>query len=163
MTRKIQYVVGPVLLLAFCLFQTSCVTTKPISVGPWELKDVNGRTVKSSDFDGKIVLLNFWATWCPPCREEIPTFNDLYKANKDRGLVIVGVAMDEEGASVVSEFMKKKPMDYPVVIGEQKLLDTFGIQVIPTTFVIDRQGKTVATQVGKATREEFEKYLAPLW
>ena len=129
----------------------------------WELKDTDGKPIKSSDFAGKVVVLDFWATWCPPCKAEIPGFVELQKNYSDKGLVIVGVSLDEQGPAVVKPFMKQFGMNYPVVMGDDKIIEDFGgIQAIPTTFVIDRSGKITAKHVGFAPVETFEQEIAPL-
>jgi len=129
----------------------------------WELKDVDGKTVKSSDFDGKVVILDFWATWCPPCKAEIPGFVELQKKYSDQGLVVIGVSLDEQGPAVVKPFMKQFGINYPVVMGNQQIVEAFGsFEGIPTTFVIDRSGKIGASHTGFAPKEFFEKAIAPL-
>jgi thiol-disulfide isomerase/thioredoxin len=132
-------------------------------VPAWELKDVDGKTVKSSDFDGKVVILDFWATWCPPCRKEIPGFVELQKQYGDKGLVVVGVSLDEQGPGVVKPFMKQFQINYPVVMGDAKIVQDFGgIEGIPTTFIIDRSGNVIAGHTGFTSQETFEKEVAPL-
>ncbi len=129
----------------------------------WQLKDLNGKPVNLSDFKGKVVILNFWATWCPPCRQEIPGFIALQKQYADKGLVIVGVSLDEGGAAVVNSFVKKMRINYPVVMGDQKTAAAYGgIQVVPTTFVIDKNGKIAAQHDGGADRATFEGEIKPL-
>lgn len=129
----------------------------------WELKDVDGKKVQSADFKGKVVVLDFWATWCPPCRAEIPGFVELQKQYGDKGLVIVGVSLDEEGPSVVKPFMKKYKINYPIVMGDQKIVEAFGgVTGIPTTFVIDREGQIISKHVGFAEKSVFEKEIRPL-
>lgn len=136
---------------------------EPPSAPNWHLQNLEGKPVKLSDFRGKVVLLNFWATWCPPCREEIPDLISLQKQYGPRGLVVVGVAMDEGGAAVVQPFVKKMGINYPVVAGDQKTADAYGgIEGIPTTFVIDRSGKVVAGHEGGADRATFEADIKPL-
>jgi thiol-disulfide isomerase/thioredoxin len=129
----------------------------------WELKDADGKVVKSSDFDGKVVILDFWATWCPPCKAEIPGFVELQKQYGDKGLVVVGVSLDEQGPGVVKPFMKQFEMNYPVVMGDAKIVQDFGgIEAIPTTFVIDRSGNIATRHVGYVPKETFEKEITPL-
>ena len=129
----------------------------------WQLKDLDGKPVKLSDFKGKVVILNFWATWCPPCRKEIPTFVSLQKQYADKGLVIVGVSLDEKGPGVVKPFVAKMGINYPVVMGDPKTAaDYGGIAVVPTTFVIDRNGKVAAEHQGDAERATFEAEIKPL-
>ena len=129
----------------------------------WVLQDVNGKTVKSSDFAGKVVILDFWATWCPPCRAEIPGFIDLQKKYGDKGVAVIGVSLDQEGPSVVEPFMKKLGMNYPVVMGDDQIVQDFsGIEGIPTTFIIDRSGNVVGKHVGYGDEEAFEAEIKPL-
>jgi thiol-disulfide isomerase/thioredoxin len=134
-----------------------------LSAPVWELKDLDGKMVKSSDFDGKVVILDFWATWCPPCKAEIPGFIELQKKYAAKGLVVVGISLDEQGPSVVKQFMDQFGMNYPVVMGNLKIMQDFGGAGLPTTFVIDRSGKIVAKHVGFASKETFEKEITPLF
>lgn len=129
----------------------------------WELKGVDGKPVKSSDFAGKVVILDFWATWCGPCRMEIPGFIELQKQYADKGLVVVGVSLDQDGASVVKSFMDKTGINYPVVLGDETIVNAFGgVEGIPTTFIIDRNGQIVGKHVGYAAKAEFESEIKPL-
>ncbi len=129
----------------------------------WELKNLDGQPVKLSDFRGKVVLLNFWATWCPPCRREIPEFFDLQKSYGDKGLVIVGVAMDEGGTKVVKPFVSRLGINYPVVIGDAETASAYGgIEALPTTFVIDQNGQIITEQEGGADRSTFEAEIKAL-
>lgn len=129
----------------------------------WQLKDLDGKPVKLSDFKGKVVLLNFWATWCPPCRREIPAFVSLQKQYAAQGLVIIGVSMDQGGPAAVKPFIKKMEINYPVVMGDEKVAAAYGgIQVVPTTFIIDKAGKVAAQHEGDAERETFEADIKPL-
>ncbi len=139
-------------------------TTTQNRVAPdWRLTSLDGKAIKLSDFKGKVVVLNFWATWCPPCRREIPDFVALQKQYADKGLVIIGVSLDEGGAAVVKPFVKKMGINYPVVMGDQKTIAAYGgIQVVPTTFIIDKTGKVAAQHEGGADRATFESEIKPL-
>jgi thiol-disulfide isomerase/thioredoxin len=129
----------------------------------WELKDPDGKPVKSSAFKGRVVILDFWATWCGPCRSEIPGFVELQKRYGAKGLTVVGVSLDEAGAKVVKPFMKQFGIQYPVVLGDEKIVrDYGGIAGIPTTFVIDRQGVIAAQHPGFAAKQVFESEIKPL-
>ncbi len=129
----------------------------------FELKDLEGKTVKLSDFKGKVVLLNFWATWCPPCREEIPDLVALQNEYKDKGLVVLGVSLDQNGPAQVKSFVSRMKINYPVVIGDEKMAMSYGsIQAIPTTFYIDRAGKIAGMHEGGADKEMFEQAVKPL-
>lgn len=127
------------------------------------LSNTDGKQVKLSDFRGKIVILNFWATWCPPCREEIPGFVKLQKEYKN-DLVILGVSLDTGSKGDVVPFMKKFKMNYPVLFGSTEVVrDYGGIQSIPTTFIIDQKGNIVNNFIGfrneSIFKTEIEKML----
>ena len=129
----------------------------------WSLKDLNGKEISFSQLKGKVVIVDFWATWCPPCRAEIPGFVELYKKYEKDGLVIVGMSLDEKGASVVKPFVKKQKMNYPVVLADDKIADAFGgVKSIPSTFIINRKGQIVQQHVGFADKKEFEKEIKAL-
>jgi peroxiredoxin len=129
----------------------------------FELKDVNGKTVKLSDFKGKAVMVDFWATWCGPCQIEIPWFVDFERKYKDQGFVVIGVAMDDEGWTVVKPFIEKMKVNYRVVIGNDKTADMYGgIEALPTTVLIDRDGKVASMHVGLAGKQEFQDAIEKL-
>ena len=144
--------------------QTVANKGTPSKAAPeWQLEDLEGKSVKLSDFKGKVVILNFWATWCPPCRREIPSFVSLQKEYGDKGLVIIGVSLDEKGPAAVKPFISKMGINYPVVMGDPKVAaDYGGIAVVPTTFVIDRNGNVAAMHEGDAPRATFESDIKPL-
>ncbi|MEB3186899.1 MAG: TlpA disulfide reductase family protein [bacterium] len=115
----------------------------------------DARPVSLSDFKGKVRLVNFWATWCPPCRAEIPAFIELRHQLAGRPFEIIGIALDREGDEAVSPFIREHGMDYPVVIGDSGVTRAYGgIRGIPTTFLLDRQGKVVHRWVGPPGGEE---------
>lgn len=140
------------------------VPSLPRAAAPvWDLKDSEGKIVKFSDFKGRVVILDFWATWCGPCRREIPGFVELQKQYGEQGLTVIGISLDEEGPAVVKPFIKKFGINYPVVMGDQKISQAFGgIEGLPTTFVIDREGRIVKKHIGYVPKEEFEKEIKPL-
>lgn len=108
------------------------------------LKDLQGREHRLSDYRGKVVVLNFWATWCEPCREEMPSMERLHHAYKDRGLVVLAISLDSQGASVVNPFVKKFALTFPVGLDPKMVVrERYGVWAVPSTFIIDRQGKRV--------------------
>jgi peroxiredoxin len=129
----------------------------------WELTDLNGKMIKFSDFRGKGLILDFWATWCAPCRIEIPHFVELQKQYGDKGLRVIGISLDEQGLEVVKKFVKRFGVNYQIVIGNEKVAEAYGgIGAIPTTFVIDRQGRIVSEHIGYDDKAAFEKEIQSL-
>jgi len=138
------------------------VKLKPVgqngSLAPdFELKSIDGKQVRLSDFRGKAVLLNFWATWCAPCKIEMPWFVELQKQYAAQGLQVLGVAMDDSGEETIAKFAKQMAINYPLLIGKESVGDAYGgVEFLPTTFIIDRQGKVVDRVFGLVGRSEFE-------
>ena len=121
----------------------------------FSLADLNGKQVSLADFRGKVVILDFWATWCPPCKKEIPDFIELQKSYGPHGVQFVGIALDD--LDKVQAFAKQNGINYPVLLGTQEITTKYGgIDGIPTTFVIDKQGKIVNRFEGFRPRSVFE-------
>jgi peroxiredoxin len=126
------------------------------------LKDQRNVPVKMADYKGKVVLLNFWATWCGPCKVEIPEFVELYDQYKDKGLVIVGVSVDDSPEQLQA-FMKEYKMNYPVLQMTPAVETAYGpFYGYPTTFFIARDGSICIKHLGPATKEQFEKEIKAL-
>jgi len=120
------------------------------------LKDADGKTIRLSDYKGKVVLLDFWATWCGPCKIEIPWFIDLQRRNKDRGFEVLGVAMDDDGWESVKPFVSEHGVNYRVVLGNDQTAQTYGgVEALPTSFLIDQAGNIAAVHVGLAPKRDF--------
>jgi thiol-disulfide isomerase/thioredoxin len=120
----------------------------PQAVPPFLVNDLDGNVVSTAALRGKVVLLNFWATWCPPCREEIPELIDLANRYKD-GLQVVGISMDDADAAQVKDFATRMGMNYPVVMGGREIITPYGgVPGLPTTYVINRDGRIVQKHVG---------------
>ena len=128
------------------------------------LKDIHGRPFALSAYKGKVVLLDFWATWCPPCRKAIPGFIELYKSYRSRGFVVIGVSMDES-TSDIKRFAKRLRVNYPILIGAGRddLEPAFGPLPLPTAFVIARDGRICARHEGLTPKEQFEREIESLF
>lgn len=136
---------------------------EPTAAPAWELRDLDGEIVRWSDFEGKVVAVNFWATWCPPCRIEIPGFTQLQEEYGDDGFVIVGISLDEAPPSVVAEFSEEMEVNYPVVMGDPAVVAAFGgVRGLPTTFIIDREGMIRSVHTGYLAKNAFGRAIKPL-
>jgi cytochrome c biogenesis protein CcmG/thiol:disulfide interchange protein DsbE len=129
----------------------------------FELKDVNGKAVHLSDYKGKVVLLDFWATWCGPCGVEIPWFVEFERRYKDRGFEVVGISMDDDGWKVITPFVADKKINYRILLGDDKTGDLYGgVEALPTTFVIDREGRIASVHLGLSGKKDFEDAIEKL-
>jgi peroxiredoxin len=127
------------------------------------LKDSTGASVKLSALRGQVVLLNFWATWCPPCKIEIPWFINFQRDYKDRNFAVLGVSLDEDGWQSVRPFVASEKINYRVVLGTEELSQIYGgLDALPTTFIIDREGRIAATHVGLISKSEYENEILNL-
>jgi peroxiredoxin len=127
------------------------------------VKDAQGREVSLSDYKGKVVLLNFWATWCTGCRQEIPWFMDFQTKYQANGLVVLGVSLDDDGWKVLKPYLEEHPMNYKVVLGNDAVANLYGgVDAMPTTLLIDRKGNIVSMHSGVVERDPFEKDLQTL-
>jgi peroxiredoxin len=149
---------------------TSCSSPRTVKAAPlkaekdrkpapdFALKDADGKLVHLSDYKGKVVLLDFWATWCGPCRIEIPWFMEFERRHKDKGFEVLGVSMDDEGWEAVKPFLAELGVNYRVVMGNDETAQMYGgVDALPTTFLIDKSGKIAAVHVGlDAGKKDFE-------
>lgn len=128
----------------------------------FRLKDMHGKTVNLADYKGKVVLLNFWATWCGPCKVEIPEFVRAYAANKDKGFVILGVSIDDT-AEQLKEFAAQYKVNYPLLLNDEKLEEAYGpIYGVPVSIFIGRDGSICRKHMGEVKKEVLERELKAL-
>jgi peroxiredoxin len=127
----------------------------------FELQDSDGKAVKMTDYKGKIVLLDFWATWCHGCKQEIPWFSKFERRYKDKGLSVVGVSLDEDGWKAVKPFIGEA-IPYRIVLGNDSMAKQFGVDGLPVTFLIDRQGRFAATYAGLVDKDNVEANIKAL-
>ncbi len=126
----------------------------------FELPALDGKKLKLSDLRGKAVLLNFWATYCGPCKIEMPWFVELQKEYGPQGFQIVGVAMDDASTEEIAKFTKEMGVNYPILIGEESVGQKYGgVGVLPTTFFLDRDGRLIAREFGLQSRSVFVDHI----
>ena len=127
------------------------------------LPTLEGKNLRLFDFEGKIIILDFWATHCPPCRKEIPDFIKLYNEYRDKGLVIIGVSLDRGNIKGLKRFCQNKGVNYPIVIGNYEVTESYGgIRYIPTTFIIDKDKSIVKKFTGYTSIDVFEREIEKL-
>jgi len=169
MNRKAFFVIGALMVLV----ATSVIVGKLSSAKAQvetgapapdlTLPDVKGGSVTLSAYKGKVIILDFWASFCPPCRQEIPDFIKLFGAYKDKGLMIVGVSVDRTSVDELKKFCRSMKITYPVLIADKGTIERYGgIRYIPTTFIIDKDMKIVKKFIGYTSRETFESEIKKL-
>lgn len=166
MKRTLLIVAGVALVLIWIVLRHSSTEQKESAgFGPapdFTLADVSGKKLSLSEYRGKVVLLDFWATWCTPCKEEVPHFVDMQNRYGGRGLQIVGISMDDD-EKPVRAFQQEFRMNYPVAVGTTQLAEQYGgVLGLPIAFVIDPQGRIVSRYVGQTDPEVFESEIQKL-
>lgn len=128
-----------------------------------EIKDINGRTLRLSDHRGKVILVNFWATWCPPCRAEMPDLVELQRKYGKQGLQIIGITYPPENKARVRRFARRLKVNYPIALGTRELKARFSSEeTLPLTVVINRDGRVTDIISGILLRQEFDEKIKPL-
>ena len=141
----------------------SCVFGQQPTTPQFTLKDINGRTVRLRAYRGKVVLVNFWATWCPPCRAEMPDLVRLQREHAGEGLRIIGITYPPETKTRVRRFARSLKVNYPIILGTRQIKTRFSSdETLPLTVVIDRDGKVKEIISGILLSEEFEEKIKPL-
>jgi thiol-disulfide isomerase/thioredoxin len=126
----------------------------------FEFKDLRGQAQRLSDYRGRWVLVNFWATWCPPCLEEMPDLMALHNAHKDKDLVVIGVALDSTRAAV-EKFAREHKINYPLVVGDYNMAAQVGeVEALPTSYLFDPQGNPASYREGMVSRDDIEAYIS---
>jgi peroxiredoxin len=127
------------------------------------LKDANGAAVKLADYKGKVVLLNFWATWCGPCKLEIPWFVEFEQKYKDRDFAVLGVSFDDDGWKSVRPYVEQHKINYRIMIGSEAIGQLYGnVDALPTSFIIDRQGRIAARHEGLVDKQDYQNEILKL-
>lgn len=139
-------------------------TTKEYKEAPdFTLKKMNGEPFTLSDHEGKVVVINIWATWCAPCRKEIPDFINMQRELRDQGVLFVGVSIDEEGWEAVRPYAKKMDINYPVVVDDGSVFDGYGpFRLIPTSYIINKRGQIEYVAPGMLTERKLKPILKKL-
>lgn len=123
----------------------------------FKLPVLGGGEASLSALKGRVVVVNFWATWCPPCLVEMPVLNELYETYRDQGVEVLGLSLDEEGLPITKPFVERLNVTYPIVEADRKTYQAYGnVLTIPHTFVVDREGKVAKRFVNNQTKDEFE-------
>ena len=128
----------------------------------FSLTDVDGKKVSLADYKGKVVLVNFWATWCGPCRMELPDLVKLHDAYKGQGLTLLGLSADEEGPAMVKQFAQANGLTYTIPMADRDVQARYGVRAYPTTFIIDQRGVIRESFVGIRDYATFEAAVKPL-
>lgn len=129
----------------------------------FELQDKDGNTVRLADYRDKVVVIDFWATWCGPCKAEMPWLIELSKKYQEEGLVVLGISMDSDGWTTVKPFIEKMGVSYPILKGTKRVAYLYGdVDALPVAFFVDRQQKVAAIHLGALSRKQFEQTVRSL-
>ena len=144
--------------------KVECLGKGELSAPVFSLPDMNGQKVDLVSFQGRVIVIEFWATWCAPCREEIPVLNQIYKAYKEKGLVVIGISLDRKPPQEVKKFLDQLQVEYTNVMGDEEIFEKYSqmanlgpIRGIPATFVIDRKGQICQRYMGLTEKRTLEE------
>jgi peroxiredoxin len=148
------------ILQSFSALRPVQTAVKPVDarkIAPdFDLRDASGKSIRLSDFKGRVVLLNFWATWCGGCKVEIPELIEFQNKYKHRGFEVIGVSNDQDGWKIVKPFVEEKRINYTVVLGDDKICKRYGVEAMPVTLLIDNRGRIAASHQGVLDKEAGE-------
>ncbi len=163
------YALGLFSLPANKPMKVECLGGDALSAPVFSLPDLQGKKVDLISFRGKVILLEFWATWCGPCKVEIPYLNELHNRFNKNGLVVIGISLDRREPEMVQKFLEKMGVDYINLMGDEEVFENYSrlaglgsIRGIPATFLIDRQGRICKSFVGLTEKEVLEKAIQPI-
>jgi peroxiredoxin len=161
--RFAEMVLGMGLVMALLVSPTQVPGDNLRKTAPtFTLSDSKGASVRLSDYKGRVVLLDFWATWCGGCKTEIPWYMEFQTKYKDKGLSVIGVSLDEDGWKSVKPFIEEKKMNYVVVVGNEDVAKLYAVNGLPMTLLIDRNGKIAESHAGMVDKDAFENEIRVL-
>ena len=164
--KKKMYIILTILIIGYLFIepeQKSAYSLDDAKPAPdFVLTDIYSNTLRLSDFKGKVVLIDFWATWCSFCRKSIPVLKSLYGEYKDKGLVIIGIALEYDQGQTLKQFAKEKKISYPLAVGKERLATEYSVYGVPTRILLNRKGKIVEKFIGFQGKEILESAIQDL-
>ena len=137
------------------------IPTRLTPAPDWSLDATSGTTNRLSDYQGKVIILNFWATYCPPCLREIPDLSAFYRTQSAQGMVVIGILVEPESRLIAPEFVRRNRILYPVLYGTGEVADAYGVLSLPQTFIIDPSGRIAGRYLGRMRQSDLQKATAP--
>lgn len=137
------------------------IPTRLTPAPDWSLDATSGTTNKLSDYRGKVIILNFWATYCPPCLREIPDLSAFYRALPAHGMEVIGILVEPESRLIAPDFVRRNRIPYPVLYGTREVAEAYGVLALPQTFIIDPAGRIAGRYLGRMRQSDLENAIAP--